>query len=283
MCMIRSFVEKEKVMNKNIHALRIGALTAGLALVLVLLFAVPSFADETGHKSVQAGTIVRASLNTGYAVMNSTSQAKTTFILKAKKTGLLAAGFYNVGGGTVTLYSSSGKRLSRPLDVSTLSSAAAYQKVLYFGVRKGKTYRVKISQVAVSGGVNYYGAAFVNRAYSNHAGSSQSKAAAIQRNKMYTAVLPAGSSSSRWMKVRVKKGTCKVMVQGLVDNSMYVRCTVTGGVLKNNQLIPVNRSYNDDGHSRYLKYTIYKPCTMYIRISRPQAYTSGVVILKVKQ
>ena len=283
MCMISSFVEKEKVMNKNIHALRMGALTVELTLVLVLLFTVPSFADETNQKTVQAGSTVRASLNTGYAVMNSSSQTETTFVLKAKVTGLLAAGFSNIDDGTVTVYSSSGKQISRPLDVSSLSSAAAYKKVLYFGARQGTTYRVKISRVTSGEGVNYYATEFVNIAYGNRSGSSQSKAAAVKRNKVYSAVLPAGSSSSRWMKVRLKKGTCKILVQGLVDNSMYVRCTVAGGVLKNNQSILINRSYNDDGHSRYLKYSIYKPCTMYIRISRPQTYTSGVVLLKVNQ
>ena len=48
-------MEKEKVMNKNIHALRMGALTVGLTLALVLLFTVPSFADETNQKTVHAG------------------------------------------------------------------------------------------------------------------------------------------------------------------------------------------------------------------------------------
>lgn len=103
------------------------------------------------------------------------------------------------------------------------------------------------------------------------------------QNSTYSAVLPAGSRTSAWMKVKVKKGTVRLLTQGYVDNSMYVKCTAASGVLKNNMMIPVNRSANDNGKSSGIKLKMYKASTLYIRISRPQEYTSGVVMVKVTQ
>ncbi|MCH3955103.1 MAG: hypothetical protein LKK51_05565 [Eubacterium sp.] len=103
------------------------------------------------------------------------------------------------------------------------------------------------------------------------------------QNSTYSAVLPAGSRTSAWMKVKVKKGTVRLLTQGYVDNSMYVKCTAASGVLKNNMRIPVNRSANDNGKSSGIKLKMYKASTLYIRISRPQEYTSGVVMVKVTQ
>jgi hypothetical protein len=103
------------------------------------------------------------------------------------------------------------------------------------------------------------------------------------QNSTYSAVLPAGSRTSAWMKVKVKKGTVRLLTQGYVDNSMYVKCTAASGVLKNNMMIPVNRSANDNGKSSGIKLKMYKASTLYIQISRPQEYTSGVVMVKVTQ
>lgn len=254
--------------------------------MITLLPVLPVSADTTDTAqavSVNAGSTVNAEYLKGYAVMNSTYSAKTTFIVKAEKTGALAAAFGNMGGGTVTFYSSSGKRLSRPLDVSTVSTAAAYQKKVVFGVTAGKTYRVQISSVSTSGGVNAYAVAFENDGVTNSSGSSKAKAKTIKVNKVYYAVLPAGSRTSAWMKVKVKKGTVRLLTQGYVDNSMYVKCTAASGVLKNNMRIPVNRSANDNGKSSGIKLKMYKASTLYIQISRPQEYTSGVVMVKVTQ
>ncbi|MGN1381266.1 MAG: hypothetical protein ACI4W2_00470 [Eubacterium sp.] len=270
-------------MVKKIHLSKSICIILGLALMIALLPVLPVSADTAAPVSVNAGSTVNAEYLQGYRVENSTFSAKTTFVLKAEKTGALVAAFANVGGGTVTLSSSSGKQLSRPLSVSTVDGTAAWQQKVYFGVTAGKTYRITVSSVSRTAGLSYYGVAFENDAVKNSSGTSKAKAKTISRNKAYSAVLPAGSRSSAWMKVKVKKGTVKVMMQGYVDNSMYGRCSVAGATLKNNQSIPINLTANGNNKSRGVKLKMYKAATLYIQIARPQANTSGVVMVKVTQ
>lgn len=273
-------------MVKKIRLFKSICIITGLALMITLLPVLPVSADTTDTAqavSVNAGSTVNAEYLTGYAVQNSTYSAKTTFVLKAEKTGALVAAFANVGGGTVRLYSDSGTQLSRPLSISTVSGSSAWQQKVYFGVKAGKTYHIEISSVSRTGGLSCYGVAFENDAVRNSSGTTRAKAKTIGKNKAYSAVLPAGSRTSAWMKVKVKKGTVRLLTQGYVDNSMYVKCTAASGVLKNNMRIPVNRSANDNGKSSGIKLKMYKASTLYIRISRPQEYTSGVVMVKVTQ
>ncbi len=96
---------KEIIMVKKIHLFKSICIIIGLALMITLLPVLPASADTATAVSVDAGSTVNAEYLTGYAVQNSTYSAKTTFVLKAEKTGALVAAFANVGGGTVRLYS----------------------------------------------------------------------------------------------------------------------------------------------------------------------------------
>lgn len=276
-------------MIRRIHAIRFGALIVGLTVILAMCFTVPTFADTT-PTAVNAGTTVSAaagstSAPSQYTVQNSTYSAATTFKIKAAHTGLLAVYSTDVGGATVTLYSSSGKKISRDLYLApfTSTTAAEYQKKSYFCVKAGKTYNVKLSNVSCSGGANSYTVSFINKTFKNSSGSSKSKAKTIKRNKTYYAVLPAGSKSSGWMKVRVKKGTFKVYAQGLVDNYIYLHTSSSGGAILGNMDIGLYPSYNDNGKSYGMKYKFNRSATLYLKVYRQAKPASGVVAIKVKQ
>lgn len=95
------------------------------------------------------------------------------------------------------------------------SSSFPYQKVVSFGVKKGKTYyiRIKFYSWKWDSGAGYYHGSlkWTNTGVSNiKCGASRSSAVALRKELKKSGVIKAGSRKAQWFKIKTTKKKVKI-------------------------------------------------------------------------
>ncbi len=267
---------------KNVQVLQFGLLVAVLTLLLAVCFAVPSYASDDDVQTLTSGETYIAEEDT-FLVTDVQSSDETTVLITAGRTGDMAVAGYNIDEGYVTLYDANGHRLSRSMLITSDEDIMEYQRTLHFAVTAGKTYCLEFSDVTTDDGSDVYGFWYENDSYKDSSGASKKTAKTIRTNKTYYAVLPAGKTSSRWMKVKLKKGKFKLNEWGLVSDDLSIYCFPAKGTIKNFDELSIALKENDDDYNYYSYSTVTKSGYLYIEISRPYSYSAGIAAIKVNQ
>ena len=168
-------------------------------------------------------------------------------------------------------------------------SSTAYFRTVHFGVKKGKTYYIRIADCSpkfvyevgnykVLGTLKWTNKAVKNIKY----GKTKKKALTIKRNKKKAGVIKAGSKKPQWYKINVNKKSAKI----------YLTSTKNCGKIKADVYYRLHGSYG-----KWMKTTIYayrdgayyystisgttKVRRVYIKVY-PGSSTSGAYTLKWK-
>lgn len=158
-------------------------------------------------------------------------------------------------------------------------SGSTYAKYIpAYGVTKGKTYYIKVTNSGDSKG--YYCFRIDNKKISEKSGKTKSKAVNVKKNKTVNGTIQAGSSKADWYKIKLtKKQKLNVYISGRTNNTLKIKLYAG----KNSRSYSLNNSYDGKGFS-YKIYTYNKlpKGTYYVQISRGNSKSSGVYSLKWK-
>ncbi len=173
----------------------------------------------------------------------------TWFKVKPTKTGVMTVSLkeygYSSSYGKIRLYNSSKKAVSETV---TYSSSG---KKVYFGVKKGRTYYLKVTDCYGSSSENYaYGIRYKITTRTDRALSSKSKAKKLTRKADATNTLFIASTgqSTDWYKFYVssKRATkIKVSTSGMSSGEIYV--SVYKGKKKIGKTQTIDNTYYDGG------------------------------------
>lgn len=220
------------------------------------------------------------------------SEAVTYITVKPSKTGVIkfSTDFYCY----VSLCDSNRKVLSVGSDstgdyIDNNNTNSFMQKVFY-GVKKGKTYKLKIVNMptfttqASDGNYYYYGKMkYTNTKVSpSKYGKSKKKAKAIKKNKTVKGLFTAGSKKAQWYKITNKQKKTKIYIAAPKQN-YRMKFTVyykDGNKWKNTYTI---LSRQTDYSKDIFQGTITKKVkhTYYIKVT-PEAKSSGTYTIKWK-
>lgn len=141
------------------------------------------------------------------------------FKIKPTKTGTIKFTDDYTTGYRVVLCNSSKKVISKGDksfdDFYSAGSKYAYQKVLYYGVKKGVTYyiRVKGASTYRASEYPYIGSVMWSNKASSQSkyGKKKSKAKAIKKKKTVKGLFTAGNKKGQWYKITNKQKTTKII------------------------------------------------------------------------
>lgn len=231
------------------------------------------FVSEVNGYKVKSGKI--------YAVANS-SLKQNTFTYKATQNGYIiaeAAGFDAQSYSSFKISLASGSR--KLSTTNTISPSSSIQPGVYYGVKKGKTYKIHVKPTTLYPTSSY---AFGLKLYpvSDKSGASQAKARKIKKGKTYTGIIQAGSSKSDWYKIKPNKKTIYVNFRFASNDKLKV--TLIGkykGKVKDKE----SRTMYLNGTRKIKLYTYgshYKvsDITWYVKVSRANSKSSGAYKIK---
>ena len=203
-----------------------------------------------------------------YTFGNDGSSADT-FKFKATKTGFLKISKDSGLSAKFTLWKGSKKVANADYAYTSIGS-------FYYGVTKGKTYKIKMDPSYMDD--CSYAIKLTNKAVKETSGKTKSKAKKIKKKKLYKGTIQAGSGQADWYKYNPKKKNSKVIIKGYTAKQLKVQCICKGSG---------NTTYTRTiyGPSQSLTLSMYnskKSCTWYIKISRSDKYSSGYYTLKWK-
>lgn len=126
---------------------------------------------------------------------------KNLFKLKAEKTGVLTlTGDY---AGYVRLLDSKKKAVSDNIILATSSKYKEPYRTASFGVKKGQTYYIQTTN-AVSP-YNMFSLKYNIKSVTDKSGAARSKALSMKSGKKYTGLAVAGTKTTDWYRLTVKK------------------------------------------------------------------------------
>ena len=158
-------------------------------------------------------------------------------------------------------------------------SGSTYAKYIpAYGVTKGKTYYIKVTNSGDSRG--YYCFRIDNKKISEKSGKTKSKAVNVKKNKTVNGTIQAGSSQADWYKIKLtKKQKLNIYVKGRTNDTLKIKL-YTG---KTSRTYSMNNRYDGKGFSyKYYTYGKLSKGTYYVQISRGNSKSSGVYSLKWK-
>lgn len=158
-------------------------------------------------------------------------------------------------------------------------SGSTYAKYIpAYGVTKGKTYYIKVTNSGDSRG--YYCFRIDNKKISEKSGKTKSKAVNVKKNKTVNGTIQAGSSQADWYKIKLtKKQKLNIYVKGRTNDTLKFKL-YTG---KTSRTYSMNNRYDGKGFSyKYYTYGKLSKGTYYVQISRGNSKSSGVYSLKWK-
>lgn len=215
----------------------------------------------TNGQTLKAGT--------NYLFGNSGSAANT-FTFKATQTGYLKVMKDKGLSAKVSLWK--GSKLVANSD-SFYSSTGA----LYYGVTKGKTYKIRIAP-------NYmddycYALKLVNTKVKETSGAKKSKAKKMKKKKVYKGTIQAGSAKADWYKIKPKKKNSKLYVKAYAGSSIKLEyfCKGSGKTYKYHRTL-----YGPATKGSISFYNSKKSATWYVKVYRTNKYSSGYYTLKWK-
>ena len=142
------------------------------------------------------------------------------FQIRPTKTGTIKFTNDYTHGDSVVLCNSSKKVISRGYknydDFYSAGSSYAYQKVLYYGVKKGVTYYIRVKGASTdraSYEYPYIGSVMWSNKASSQSkyGKKKSKAKAIKKKKTVKGLFTAGNKKGQWYKITNKQKTTKII------------------------------------------------------------------------
>lgn len=263
-------------------------LIALLAAVMVMALApAASFAEEAQKPDpkfipVSAGQTFRGQDVTddnpvGYLIMNAGSVKNTYMTFKAKRTGLvyIVAQLFE---GDVKVYSTSGRALSGSYHILE-NAQIDFHNAAVFGVKKGKTYKFRFRGFSPK---NTYVVAFENDRFRVSGSGSRARATSLTKGRTYQTVLPAGGSSVKYFKIRLKKkAKVKMAYRGFTNNQLKVSIirAKTGRVLSGST---TTLKYTDERNVWKTSRSASKlPAGVYyIRVKKGTKLSSGAAEIK---
>lgn len=141
-------------------------------------------------------------------------------------------------------------------------------KSVYYGVKKGTTYYIKIN--AYSNPDGGYVLKVTNSAIKEKSGSKKSKAATMAYKKYKNGTIIAGSSQSDYYKFKVpKKKKVKIVLKGRTNERINVK------VYKGKKVIGSSNLYSSNSGLTLKSSGKLTPGTYYVKVSRGTKYSSG--------
>lgn len=141
-------------------------------------------------------------------------------------------------------------------------------KTVYYGVKKGTTYYVKIK--AYSNPDGGYVLKVTNSAIKEKSGSKKSKATTMAYKKYKNGTIIAGSSQSDYYKFKVpKKKRVKIVLKGRTNEKINVK------VYKGKKSIGSSNLYSSNSGLTLKSSGKLTPGTYYVKVSRGTKYSSG--------
>lgn len=220
------------------------------------------------------------------------ANAITYIKIKPTKTGIIkfTTNFFCY----VTLCDNNRKVLSRGSDTSgdyiDINNTNSFMQKVYYGVKKGKTYQLKIVNMPnfttqASDGYYYYigKLKWTNSKISpSKKGSSKKKAKAIKKNKKIKGLFVGGNKKAQWFKITNKQKKTKIYIAAPKQNyRMKFRVYYKSG--KKWKSVATTLSKQTDYSKDVFTGTINKKIkhTYYIKVT-PEAKSSGTYTIKWK-
>ena len=224
------------------------------------------------------------------------------FQIKPTKTGYITVTSDYISGYNVALCNASKKLASRESksldDFYSAGSSYAYQKVLCYGVKKGKTYYIRVKGASgertsdTAAYPNYSDRPFIGSIkWTNSAvkgikyGKSKKKAVVLKKNKTRKGVVLAGVTKHQWYKIKTSKKKVKISFYaknncGTIYARVHYRTYGSHGKWLKGRLFAMrgDSHYKDAG--TITKYT-KKTATYYVEVY-PDYKASGAYTLKWK-
>ena len=260
------------------------------AVALVIMFSQTYSFAQTWNVALSQG--VKTDVSWSDSV---DSDAVTYFKIKPTKTGYITFSILSDDySGYAALCNSSKKVISKGKSSSDGDwiwggSSYAYYKKLNYGVKKGKTYYLKIKGYPYN--KNSEGKYYATVKWTNTKvkpakyGTKKSKAKAIKRKKTIKGLFIAGNRKAQWYKITTNKKKATFTLKGAKTNdaakiSVIYRSNATSG--KWMTLGPGSASREGYVSKPYLtQYLSKKKYTAYVNIT-PNGKTSGMYTLRWK-
>ena len=266
-------------MNRTV--IRSSVIMLAAAALMLVLFANTMESASAATKTLTEGKSAKVSFRkTG-------AERVIYYKIRPKRTGVIMFSVSSGYTGAACLCNSRKKAVSKwGLDDSWIwgGSEESYFRHMYFGVKKGVTYYIKMkgSSYTKSKKGNYYGYAKWTSATINVArhGSKKSTAKAIGRKKTAKGLFVAGSTKAHWYKIKNKQKTTKIIFKAPKTNGrlkVKVYYKSYGHWYKMTYYASRNGSYaNIKAYiSKKVKHTYYLKVT-------PDGKSSGAYFLKWK-
>ncbi|MGI6737385.1 MAG: hypothetical protein ACOX41_08785 [Anaerovoracaceae bacterium] len=181
----------------------------------------------------------------------SPAKRTATFRYKAPRSGALAVSA--TGNSHVRLYTKSGKAISNSLYVNAGSSSSTLKQI-YFGVARGKTYKIKLSSTLQYSREGVYTTTFYvkSKAFKGKYGKSSKKAAKLSGNNFRRGYIAAGSKAKKYYKYSKRAKRIRVYFKGAVDNKLTASVKVSAaGTRGKKTSISVTRMKSGQGIDFY--------------------------------
>ena len=195
---------------------------------------------------------------------------------KATKTVYITVNFNKADGldysGYITLLNSKKKAISDKTWVYA-DSSTSYKAV--FGVKKGQTYYLRVSDIYDKANIKY-----TETAVSEKSGSTIKKAVTLAKNKTKKGVIVAGDKTADFYKVVLKKaGSFKIQVKGDSTGYIYVQPYNSKGKKIGSAYYVV---YGNNSNRTVYTLNTFSKGTYYIKVYGKNAKASGHYSLKLK-
>ena len=236
--------------------------------------------------TIAKGKVVKINFGTAYDYTN-----YYYFKIKPNATGVIAFTDDYTHGSNVALCNAKKKIISRGEksydDFYSAGSQYPYQKVLYYGVKKGKTYYIRVK--GASAEYEAYGLPYVgnvkwtlSKVKASKYGTSKKKAKAMKKKKTVKGLFVAGNKKAQWFKITNKQKKTKITFLSKKNNGSFKVTVYYKSYGKwYNSTYRVYRS--DSSNKNVLTGTVSKKVkhTYYLKVT-PDAKTSGYYTLKWK-
>ena len=263
--------EQLKIENGLRHNLQLSSAKAGEQLYIAICSKAPSFQvsfDLEARLYPAADRTIR--LNTTEYLGVTPIAKSQTYRFTAKETGYIKVNYYTgEEDATFALLDNNKKQISKNI-------ARSYDGglPLYFGVKKGTTYYLRLKNVQDQSGTGPY------RLYLRNT-NTKKKSVSIKRNKKIKGYVLSGKKGHDWYKVKVKKsGKVKFYLKNYMSGQCYIDLyNKKGKKVKSLR----QKTVDADGYiESKTKYGRLSKGTYYIKIYTKDKRESGAYTLKWK-
>ena len=263
-----------------------------LAAAVLLCIALTAEPADAATKTVKHGLEISIDLGDTIridkeGVSESVLEKGYTWVrFKAKKTGTLKVTAVRFADA-VWLTDSKKKLLSRP-DADGNLIVDEFTNVITFGVKKGKTYYLRIRSQDDLDSLNTLKTKFT--ALSVTGGTKKSKAKSIKKNKWQKGVIIAGTKHARWYKIKLpksQKATIYFRFNGSQFCSFYAWSKKIGGITRKfyreNEGLDVSGKGLLDSDTKQIRTPkLPKGTVIYVKVSNLSKKDSGCYQIKWK-